>query len=187
MFFNEKGQAFDVFKLLIAAVVAVVILTLLLSIIGQIGVIGENDPGKEGQTIIRDIATKKTTPSTSKKVTFKNGTSINSSGIAEGSGGIVSEDGICVSAGDFEGQDNWETANMVRVTYNGTAAKTVVLHAICDVGKKMADGVNGEDYFERYDPELGSEKMPNVSWSDCSCVNSSYTETCCVIAVKKAV
>jgi hypothetical protein len=173
--------------LLIAAVVAVVILTLLLSIIGQIGVIGENDPGKEGQTIIRDIATKKTTPATSKKVTFKNGTSINSSSIAEGSGGIVSEEGVCVSAGDFANQtDLWDTSpGMVRVTYKGTAAKTVVLHAICDVDRKMAEGVNGEDYFERYDPELGSEKMPDVSWSDCSCIAEPSDQLCCVIAVKK--
>ncbi|MBN1940856.1 MAG: hypothetical protein JW772_01605 [Candidatus Diapherotrites archaeon] len=185
MVFNRRGQAFDVFKLLIAAVVAVVILTLLLSIVGQIDIFGQGDPLKEGQTVLRDIVTKRTTPQNTKKVTFTPNYSINSSSLSEGTDGQVDEDAICVSAGDFIDDSSWTENNGRRVTYTGTGNKTVVLRGICDICSKIAEDY--DQYFDDYDPEfLFDEGSVEDSCGSLDPFNSENNdEICCVVAVKK--
>ena len=188
MFFNNKGQAFDVFKLLIAAIVAVAILVVLLPLLVPPTLPG-NDPVGEARTIIKDLATKHALPRTSQPVIFNPNLSINARGIAEGSSGAVSEESVCVSPGDFsDNEDTWEIDSAGirnRVTYKGTSAKKVALHAICDTGKRIA-GVGLEDlgcgnYAECYDTEL------QMDWFDgCPCNNTDFTETCCLLAIKKA-
>ena len=80
---NQKGQAFSVFKLLIAAVVAVVILTLLLSIIGQINIFGQGEPQEEAEKLVNNLATSRGVVDISGQVVFSSGKSISNRAIAD--------------------------------------------------------------------------------------------------------
>ncbi|HLD58320.1 MAG TPA: hypothetical protein VI977_01605 [archaeon] len=185
MFFNKKGQAFDVFKLLIAAIIAIAILVVLLPLLRP-PVLPGNDPIGGARTLISDLANKPALPRTSQPVIFAAGVTINSRGIAEGSSGVVTEEGVCVSAGDFfENTPTWDTTEYKnRVTYNGTSQKNVLLHAICDTGKRMAGRDLPDycdDYAECYDSEM------NLEWfQGCGCISEEFSEMCCLVAVKKA-
>ncbi|MDD5148422.1 MAG: hypothetical protein PHH08_03070 [Candidatus ainarchaeum sp.] len=184
MFFNKKGQAFDVFKLLIAAIIAIAILALLMPILTGIGGGFGSKPSEEAQTALKSIANKPTTSYTTKKVVFgpSTETSINSKSIAEGSNGLVSAEQVCVSQGDYvDDTANWETSSeMAVVKYKASSAKTVTLQVICDRAQDMQEG---DSYFEKYDDKL---RIDGVDWaSECPCIAAGGSETCCVLAVKK--
>ncbi|MDD5147841.1 MAG: hypothetical protein PHH08_00070 [Candidatus ainarchaeum sp.] len=148
-------------------------------------------PTMEAQTAIKSIASKPATPYTSRNTVFGPNieSSINTRSIAEGSGGLVSLDMVCVSAGDFANDPvNWPdtSGNMSVVKYSGSSAKTVSFEAICDKGdfifKGGANGSGPDDYFATYDPRL---QIPGVDWKKCPCIASGSLEICCVIALKK--
>ena len=202
LFYNSKGQAFDVFKLLIAAVVAIAILALLLPIITNLNIFGKNDPTTEARTVIKSIGTHKANSVTSQEVIFKQGTALNARSISDGSGGLVSVEQICLSAGDFIDDDSWETTDNMRVVrYNGSTSKTVQLLVICDVAEEICRPSgqntcqNGKiyEYFEDYEPKLDirTSTSPNtIIWKyasnkGCECVGNDDGQTCCLIAVKK--
>jgi len=192
---NQKGQAFDVFKLLIAAVVAVVILTLLLSIIGGIGIIGQGDPGEEAQTLIKDLVSSRGKVGTSQEVTFSTNTSINVRGIAQAAGGQLEDDAVCLSAGDFfdestmgdfEESANWDMRLggkkvVTAIEYQGSTSKVVRLRGICDVCRDITPS-----YIASYFPEAVFGDFDSMV--GCSAKfggKGPATETCCIVAIVK--
>jgi hypothetical protein len=181
---NARGDYYPIFRLLVIAIVVVFLLSLAIILFPS----PSNDSKKyaalkEAQSILVQAHHKRYTSFTSQKIFFVNESVFNSGAIADSLGDILGDENICVSAGDFEGQADWETISMARVAYKGASRKTVLLRAICDSGEKIFEGINGEDYFEKYDPEL---KFGNVNWEDCGCVNPNNLNYCCLVAIKKA-
>ncbi|MBN1940855.1 MAG: hypothetical protein JW772_01600 [Candidatus Diapherotrites archaeon] len=180
MFLNRRGQSFDVFKLLISAIVAVAILAILLAIIQPWN--PQGDPIRETKKLVGEIAGSPSTPATSQEVIFKKGITINSGLISSASQGLVAEHAVCIVPGDFSGQDSiWESYNGVRVTYKGTSDTAAVIHAICDVCSKISES----GYFTTYDPNMEEEWLDECNDSVFSTENSD--ETCCLFAIKRSI
>lgn len=176
--FNQKGQAFDVFKLLIAAIVAVVILALLLEIIKQIVPPGANPVDKTNDLVKGlsngNLAQYKLT----EKVTFVRGIILSNLAIANASGGSLQKEDVCVVPGDFDGVTGWGGTSNISVQYSSPNNLQAIVGAICDNGSRMAD----PDYFESY---TGGAIASNWVGS-CGCVRADNTQTCCIVAVKRS-
>jgi len=103
---NQKGQAFDVFKLLIAAVIAIAILSLLMPIIGTITGIFTKDPTVEARTLLSDLYNKPLTWKETAGVTFSSSNpTMAVAALVEGTN--LSADQVCLSLGDFATAE-WE-------------------------------------------------------------------------------
>jgi hypothetical protein len=185
---NQTGQAFSVFKLLIAAVVAVVILTLLLSIIGQINIFGQGDPGEESAKLVNTLANSRGRVAISGQVVFSGGNGISNRAIADETRGSISANQVCVVPGDFfeEADDTglFTFTDGISLTYNGSSPRSAQIVAICDTGREMAD----DDYFNVYTGFTDDEGSGGINpeWVDdeiCGCLGSR--QTCCVVALKQ--
>ncbi len=186
LMFNQSGQAFDVFKLLIAAVVAVVILTLLLSIINQIGIFGQSDPASKAGTLIRDLSTKKATYDKTESVSFSSGKGLTNKGVAEATRGNLQPDEVCILPGDFKDSfgsvgdsgKQWVGTLGVTITYKGSSAQKASIGGICDTDTDMS---NDNSYFETY---TGGE-IDGTEASQCACLQSTKGTTCCIVVIKR--
>ena len=131
---GQKGQAFDVFKLLIAAVVAGAILLILLNILQVIPGIGSQEPGKVAAEHVKSKSNDIGNPELVPNVTFKQGDSLNTKTIASKSEGL-SEDQICVTVSESApNKDQFEDlvgAGKI-VKYNGTTTQKTRLFVLCD-------------------------------------------------------
>ncbi len=99
--FNERGQAFSAFQLLIAAVVAMAILGILMAIIGGIGPIGtHSDPTKQVADKIQELRERGGYEKT-EVVTFDSDTKkyMRSSEIISEADVGMSTDQVCLSLG----------------------------------------------------------------------------------------
>jgi len=176
--FNSSGQAFSVFKLLIAAVVAVVILTLLLSIIGRIDIIGQRDPQEEAGKIVNAIAPQRAVVRISGEVIFNPNTGISNRGVASATRGSLADNQVCVLVGDFQDEeDRFQYQSGVSVIYTGSSAQNAAIIAICDTGSAM---YNDRDYFRNYTGERGITDA-----RDCGCIDPDFNQKCCVVALKR--
>ncbi|MFH1545400.1 MAG: hypothetical protein ABIE23_04940 [archaeon] len=171
--FNERGQEFSVFKLLISAVVAVVILTMLLQIMGIIPSLGQADPTKESVSILKDAYNNRYNDFKSKAVTFTTDQKINRKAIAEGTG-LIGEGDLCLFLDPvYEvGAGSWEITKSY-IQYTGGGQKQAFLAAYCDKGSDL-EGNLGEGGYTSFIPE---ETRPY----DCDCTASSGT--CCIVGV----
>ena len=177
---NNKGQQFEVFKLLIAAVVAVVILTLLLTIIGRINIFGQGNPQDEAGKIVDALTPTRAVPRTSDQVIFNSNDGISNRGIASKTRGSLSDEQVCVLKGDFSDPDDarFQYVPGKSVIYTGSSQQNAVVMAICDTGSEMA---TNSTYFDDY-----TAGKISSSWvSDCGCVNDQFNQKCCVVALKK--
>ena len=181
---GQKGQQFEVFKLLIAAVVAVVILTLLLTIIGRINIFGQGNPQDEAGKIVDALTPTNGVSRTSEQVIFKTNDGISDRGIASKTRGTLSEEQICVLPGDFADQvpEKFQyNGNGKSVVYVGTSQQSAEVIAICDTGSEIAN-YRGGNYFEEY---TGTDGISESWVSDCRCLQSDFRQKCCIVALKK--
>lgn len=169
----QRGQAFDVFKLLIAAIIAVAILAILLPILSRIIFFGQSDPNDAAATLIKNanLGQLKTT----EEVLFsKDNAGLISKTIAEKTGSL-SRDQVCVSAGDYADETNkFQQVNEQVVNYLGTTNLSAKLSILCDRGTDL------QEDFEMY------STLPGVTsaWAEgCTCVDSP--EKCCIVAIRK--
>ncbi len=188
MFLNNKGQAFDVFKLLIAAVIAVVILTLLLAIIGRINIFGNADPQTEAGNIVNELVSKRGVlkPSAT-EVVFKPSSAISNKGISDSTKGSLGPEQICVSRGEF-GPGNAEEEDTrfkgvpgKSVIYQGSSSQNASIVGICDTGSEMAQDLG------RYLQDYANNEI-KAEWEgvgDCPCITPEFTRRCCVVALKR--
>lgn len=179
--FSSKGQAFDVFKLLIAAVIAIAILTILLPIINQVINIGQLVPNEEAAKLLKNVGIAE--DRTTSDVTFSSqNPTLNATTIAQQTGKYTG-DQICVSKGDFENSPDFEgpTATGV-IRYVGTSPLSAKLTVMCDRANRLEDSLSsinvaGGDASEWV-------QQCHQSWQD-SC-SSDSTRTCCVVAIRNA-
>ncbi len=173
-FVDERGQAFDVFKLLIAAVVALAILAVLWPIIQNLVLPGQDDPNQAAANDMKNsvIGVLHTTQT---PVTFKKEGVLSAKAIAQATQ-QYSPDQICLVTGDYEGEPIFEKLSGTTggssydiIRYAGSAAKQVKLSVLCDTGEDL-------------DNDLQNAGIENWSASDCEC--SGGGDKCCIVALR---
>ena len=183
MHLNQKGQAFSVFKLLIAAIVAVVILGILLSILNIIPGIGSNNPNKEAGDLLKNIAVNTSSVRVSQEVTFNaDNDNINARAVAQAANFVVQTDQVCVFAGQFTDasvnpftEDDTDTGRSI--TYTGTAsAVNAAIKGMCDRGT----------FYEDADFEVfitDQEVVTEVQNGRCGCIGEPGQ--CCILLLER--
>ena len=180
---DKKGQEFDVFKLLISAVVAVVILGLLLSIINIIIPPAQGNPSEEAGKLVQSIVNKPAQLQETQQVTFTNGKNINARGISLATKGYIEESAVCLSLGDFGERAGWtggiENGNGASISYTASDSLQAKIAAVCDTVSAIQNAPNG-DYFTSY---IGSS-MKNEWFQSCECLQDAEGK-CCFVALKR--
>lgn len=180
MLFNSRGQAFDVFKLLIAAVIAVTLLGILIPIMQNLGIIVISDPVKEAATLVKNNFSYPAQYTEKKGVTFSRNMSLNSKAIASQSEAGLEPEQICLDRGDFANDATTfsppnTVANITTVTYLGSQLKATI-GVLCDDGKSMANAIAAND--------LTSVATEYTT----TCTNlSSSQNTYCLVILRKGV
>lgn len=167
---NQRGQAFDVFKLLIAAVIALAILGILFGILRNVMVGVQTEPQQKAAEYVKNSITAIGELKITEAVTFSRNKSLNARTIAFETRAL-SEDQVCVSAGDFSEDDSFaEVSDGQIITYTGQSDKQTRLAVLCDYGNKL------EETLQTYGK--------GDTWRmNCGCTDSD--DRCCVVAVTK--
>ncbi|MDO8647876.1 MAG: hypothetical protein Q7R70_05700 [Candidatus Diapherotrites archaeon] len=177
MRFNSKGQAFDVFKLLIAAVIALAMLAILIPIL-KINITA-NDPGKAASDLVKSNYDKYSEYSTSQEVLFNSSaSSLNLKSIATQSKNISATQ-LCIGMGDFEGSEEFSldgTSGNVVLKYTGTSQKRATIGIICDDAKSLEGDLTNQSITP------GTMKCGNGD----SEPPSESSETYCILIMKAA-
>ncbi len=135
---NQKGQAFSTFQLLIAAIVALAILVILLQILHVIPDISDKKMSEEAKNFIsRGITSPSDLQTSNGRIAIKNGDTLNAKAIADQSG-VVSENQICISKGDFEDSDDFSftDAEGTILKFNGSQTG-IKISVLCDTGSEI--------------------------------------------------
>ena len=165
---NQSGQAYSVFKLLIAAIIAVAILYILISIIGGINIFGS-----DVQTVAKQIIQKQVDMpgqlDTSTAAIFKAGTNLAPSALV-GNSGLTPEQ-ICLHKGELV--DNLAvTVTGSTLMQNGTTDLTVKVSVMCHKGDVLEDAVK-ETGFEDF--------LLNGTDGTCQDITSTAQKVCVVM------
>lgn len=180
---NSKGQSFDVFQLLIAAVVAGAILVILLNIIGGVLPPGTSNVNAEASNLVKTgVNTSYGSPTSKGNISMDNKTFLNPITIAQGTD--ISSDDICVTPGDFisDGSNDLFSVQGRAIKYNGSGSKKVGLTVVCGRGADLTEAVGflTDDPDAWYDGEYCGD-----DWVD-SCTDEASSQTCCLVALRNA-
>ena len=166
---NQKGQAFDVFKLLIAAVIAIAILSLLMPIIGTIMGIFKNDPTEKAKAMLTDLYNKRSTPKETVEVTFDTSTPVISKEAVTVNTSL-SPDQVCFSLGDYaSASGEWE-ASTTKLRHVGPTGRNVRLGIECSLG------------IDALEADIDADFDGATLETDCSCTNE---DPCCAIVLRR--
>ncbi len=166
---NQEGQAFDVFKLLIAAIIAMSILFILVPIVMRASILFTKNPGDETKTLLSVMYDKKDSMQETDKVTFKKDTSLAKATLVGGT--PLSKEQVCYHLGDFSDASNEWSSQGDLLIYRGSGERTVKIAVICTGGQEQLNS-DIESYFPDYS-----------ALSDCECAESD--QTCCAVIVRK--
>jgi len=166
---NQEGQAFDVFKLLIAAVIAIAILSLLMPIIGTIMGIFKNDPTEKAKAMLTDLYNKRSTPKETVEVTFDTSTPVISKEAVTVNTSL-SPDQVCFSLGDYaSASGEWE-ASTTKLRHVGPTGRNVRLGIECSLG------------IDALEADIDADFDGATLESDCACTNE---DPCCAIVLRR--
>ena len=139
---DQRGQGFDVFKLLIAAVVAGAILLILLQTLQVLPAIGSTNANNAATNAVKSKVNELGLPQIVENVSFKNGDSLNARTIAEGSKALSGGE-ICLLKAENAPNAGSFTGNPQVIIYKGNFEQKVRLLVVCDrsgdIGKTMDD------------------------------------------------
>ena len=130
---NQRGQGFDVFKLLIAAVVAGAILVILMQTLQIIRPLNTQDPNEVAATSVKSGINNPGIPDYVENVTFKKGSALRAATIAEKSKALstnqvcVKKSGSTPNPGSFE-----DNGGVAVIEYIGNSDQQVRLVVLCD-------------------------------------------------------
>ncbi|HLC78924.1 MAG TPA: hypothetical protein VJG83_00705 [archaeon] len=145
---NSKGQGFDVFKLLIAAVVAGAILLILLQTLQILPNIGSQNPNNAASNAVKSKINEPGLPQILDNITFSNGDSLNAKTIAQQSRALAPEQ-VCVmlseSAPNKINFDDKEQNGEV-VEYKGSFSQTTRLLVMCDRASELQGSLSSYGY-----------------------------------------
>jgi len=139
MKFDSKGQAFDVFKLLIAAVVALAMLAILIPMLTLNW--GLSDPQKEAVNLITKQERLPSQYGEKQDVIFTNKMEMTAKAISENASAGLPSEQICFSKGDFSESEDFvieggSGSGNVILRYVGTTQKANI-GVICDDGESI--------------------------------------------------
>ena len=151
---NQRGQAFSVFKLLIAAVVAGAILLILLQTLQVLPNIGSQSPNEVASEAVRSQINEPGLPRIIDNVIFKDGDTLFNKTIADRSRSLSTEQ-VCVDVSPgAPNADKFEAKNGQTVQYNGSFAQQVRLLVICDRGDELESSLSAFDYDSDFQLDL---------------------------------
>jgi hypothetical protein len=178
---NKEGQAFSVFKLLIAAVVAIAILGILLSILGGWDPFRRGNPSEKAIALLKQIGSGTASEVFSDTATFQYNSSVNRKQLADAMD--LDETRVCVHPGIFLGKSEWKySAPGKKIAYLGTGERKARFVAMCSVGNELIQDI--EDYGQ----SLKSEWASYPDECECSDPNDpNNIERCCIIALVRSV
>ena len=170
MHLNDKAQEFDVFKLVIAAIVAVAILAVLMGILSQLNIFGSDVEQTTKQTLQKALSAH-AFGATSSKITFKPENKISNTYISGQSNGALSKDMISFNTGQM---DNKFVATETMLSVKGGSPVEARIWIYCNnKGEQFDTELNEEWKTKDTDPDLEST---NCTTDD---------ELCCIIAIKR--
>ncbi|MBN2067566.1 MAG: hypothetical protein JW744_03805 [Candidatus Diapherotrites archaeon] len=171
---DSKGQAYSVFKLLIAAIIAVAMLYILMSIIGLIV-----PPGNDVQNYAKQMIQKQKdllgAMDTSPAVSFNAGTSLATKALVGNSG--LTSDQICIHKGDFATNQNLSLAGN-SIVNGGTSNLSVKARVVCDHSNNLVQTVE--------DLESGIDLSGDDGVCECPIESETATQLCCAVILKYA-
>lgn len=176
---NNKGQAFDVFKLLIAAVIAIAILSLLMPIIGTITGIFTKDPTVEARTLLSDLYNKTLTWKETPGVTFSTSNpTMAVAALVEGTN--LSADQVCLSLGDFsDSEGEWEISGGDSPELNKIEHKLSTSRLV-KIGVECARDIEGMTASNVLEDEVSSR----VDGASLDC-DYCPGPTCCAVVLRR--
>lgn len=137
-FGDQRGQEFSVFKLLISAVIAIAILAVLYSVIRSLPQFQATDPTEVAKTAISERLNAPGTPVLTDPVQFSEDKSfLNPSTITRELS--ISADQLCMSRGDYEGEDKFSIRDDGVIEYLNTTTLEVKLAVVCDDADSIED------------------------------------------------
>jgi len=169
---NRQGQAYSVFRLLIAAIVAVAILAILIPIILSIVV-----PGNEVQTVskqlVQEMSPQPGAIKTSNSVIFRTESNLAPSALAAGSG--LAADQICVHKGDFKDNDSLVVQGST-IMNNSPTDLQVKVSVMCNASNQMMGALEEMSMELDFDGDAG----------ECGCPldSSTATQKCCIVVLR---
>lgn len=184
-YLSEKGQAFSVFKLLIAGVVAVVILAILMQIIGQL-VFTQTDVNEQVTRKLKTQTNNLGSPGVIKKVSFTSENAVLDNRTIALASDVITPDQVCVSLGYYKGREDSGFQEIVagkKLQYSGSGTRNVNIIIFCDSAEEIADSL-GE-----YENASGSVKMSADWLTECKTagtLDETSTAVYCLIALKEA-
>jgi hypothetical protein len=168
--FNQKGQAFDVFKLLIAAVVAGAILLILLQVLNVLPPFQKKDPNNIASENVKSQINNLGSPITINDVTFSENAVVSAKTIAQKSGALSKEQ-VCLLVSDkVPNYVNFSNDSKDVIIYNGKSTQRTRLVILCDRADEIDETMSSYQYDSKY----------NLSTDDCE---FDGTQTVCIVGV----
>ncbi len=175
---GQSGQGFDVFKLLIAAVVAGAILLILLQTLQVLPPIGSTTANNAATNAVKSKINELGLPQIVENVSFKNGDSLNARTIAEGSKALSSEE-VCVLTSTEAPNYGSFTGNDQVIKYVGNFEQKVRLLVVCDRSGDIEKTLEDYEY-------AGASSEFAIDVTDCSdtfAVDASSKRVCLVAII----
>ncbi len=174
---DSRGQGFDVFKLLIAAVVAGAILLILLQTLQILPNIGSQNPNNAASNAVKSKINEPGLPQILDNITFSNGDSLNAKTIAQQSKALSPEQVCVLKSASAPNSDNFKIPGEAGrvVTYDGSFSQQTRLLVICDRSSEMQASLS--DY--------GYDNAPfSIDPSDCGdSFDSASSTRYCIVAI----
>ena len=172
---NDRGQAYSVFRLLIAAIVAVAILAILIPIIMNIF-----PPGNDISAVTKQLVQKQEgmpgALDTSTEVIFKTGSSLAPSAIA-GNTGLTAEQ-VCLHKGDFIDNEFIKVQGQTIMNV-GSSDIQMKVSVICNQTNKILTSINELEIFQT---ELDFDGTDGIC--QCPIESDTATQKCCAVMLR---
>ena len=149
---DSKGQAYSVFKLLIAAVVAMAILLMLFQVLDAVPGLGNKAPNDAAAEEIQSSINRPGTPVILRNILFDSaqGSSLRAKSIALQSE-VIAPENVCVTTTDSTpNADKFDGTNGRVLVYKGTGVQRTRLIVVCDRYDAIDEALEEYGYDEDY-------------------------------------
>jgi hypothetical protein len=176
---NEKGQAFSVFKILIAGIVALAMLGILLPLLNIQTI--QNDPSEVASSLVQKaLGSRYTLVQSEQKALFDTDSELVARSISAKNRSIL-ENQVCIVPGkyDSEGSNLFsDSATGSFITYTSSQSRDLKIAAICAEGTEIEDAL---DQRAEGTTSIANDIRDHVQdqVAVCDCISSS--EICCVV------
>lgn len=169
---NERGQEFDVFKLVIAAIVAVAILGVLLSLMGGLIAPGQ-EPLPEIARVVKNNVNAPGSYGKTNTVSIPGNQQIVTSEAIASKTGTLSAEQICLAVGEPTYAEKFEVegkgTDLESLWHRETATVQARFGVLCASGTRLGDWIE--------------QTIPDWVDKDCKCTSEQSRTTCCIVGI----